>query len=216
MTRKRTEEETEPSEYIRATSVNDPRGDGGYFALIAEMVADATHDLQHECSRYAACQNTALDEQPQGRNHRIRCDVKQSGQQFLDDLRSGRAGLWTQWLDLASLRTEGPAFTLSDDEEPTVRHENILPSTWRNRHERGMPLAVREAQSRGYLTMGEVAKRLNCSGARVTQLANMGRLKCIRNGARRIRLFEPVDVQAFLLSVDGRNLARPRDERRTC
>ena len=78
-------------------------GDSGWFGLVEQLVHQARSDARHVHSK-AVCA--------------AGCDIRQGAEQFLRDIRTGKAGLWSEWLDLASLslRESRPdRRTLTDD-----------------------------------------------------------------------------------------------------
>ena len=75
--------------------------DYGYMALVRRIVEQAQADRTHTCHRTHGCGDV--------------CDIRETARQFLLDIRSGAAGLWSQWVDLASLSI-GNERWLTDDQ----------------------------------------------------------------------------------------------------
>jgi hypothetical protein len=130
------------------------------------------------------------------------CDIRQTAEWLIRGLKSGTAGLWSDWVDFASLRSGGPKRTRTDDKTPTVR-EIIAPPP----KPPVLPTTVREALRAGHLRAVSVAKILNCSPEFVRRVPE-SQLPCTRVGAKRkVRLYDPSDVRLFAQTERGKKLA---------
>jgi excisionase family DNA binding protein len=147
--------------------------DAGFFALLEQMVIVARADARHIHSVWACC-DTAEDDAGPGRPATPildRCDIRESAEQFLKDIRSGVAGIWSEWLDLASMRSGGPEKVLTDDTIAHVRESGAILGIRRlgknNRHlapsERKRFLAAAHKGGRGFSReeILEHARRVN-------------------------------------------------------
>jgi hypothetical protein len=99
-------------------------GDSGWFGLVEQMVHQARSDARHVHTKAGS-----------GGGCWTNCDIRESAEQFLHDIRTGNAGLWSEWLDLASLSLNGSRpdrRTLTDDPKqpttlPVVHHVKPAP-----------------------------------------------------------------------------------------
>jgi len=123
----KTEDETPEVEYAEP---------GGFFALIEQMIVSARADLNHVHSR-ETCSETSLHlkvgRHISDRPLAARCDIRETAEQFLKDLRTGQAGIGSQWVDLASMSLGNSRFLTDDETRPQPPPQRPLPESPRLR-----------------------------------------------------------------------------------